>query len=361
MIRSRTGGIPASPRIPVPWRTRISTVSAWSSAVWPSAMRAAPTRSAHAVRAAASRDPRRSTVTVATSTGTPSRWPSRRTASASRAESARSPWSTWSAWSRRLHAGASAASECRSATESAPPDTATKTHSPPASIAWRRMVRSTRSSKVTTLPPLETHPDLAVLEVLLLPDGHRALERVDRVLARRERLRAMRRRHRDEHARLADLEPADAVEHRHAPHPGPAGAEPLADLVHLRLRHRRVRFVLEELHGSPLRLVPHDAGEDDDAAGARILDRGGDRVGRERCEDDPVGVAARAAAHRREEAELVVGAEPVGGSHVLVADREQRERAVTGELGVALGHGRPRRLDGPSLGKLELDPLSPHD
>src|SRR5206468_2208624 len=191
---------------------------------------------------------------VAPWTGTPGGWPSRRTASASRAESARNPWSTWSAWSRRLHAGASAASECRSATESAPPDTATKTHSPPASIAWRRMVRSTRSSTVTRLSALETDPDLAVLEVLLLPDGHRPLERVDRVPARLERLRAVRRRHGDEHARLTDLEPADAVEHRHPPHPGPARADSLADLTHLRLRHRRMRLVLEELHGPPLRL-----------------------------------------------------------------------------------------------------------
>src|SRR5437870_6833920 len=76
------------------------------------------------------------------------------------------------------------------------------------------MVRSTRSSTVTRLSALETDPDLAVLEVLLLPDGHRPLERVDRVPARLERLRAVRRRHGDEHARLTDLEPADAVEDR---------------------------------------------------------------------------------------------------------------------------------------------------
>src|SRR5947199_85500 len=183
----------------------------------------------------------------------PSRSPSLRTNSASRAESARSPWSTWSAWSRRPHAGASVASTWRRATESAPPDTATKTVSPPASIAWRRIVRSTRSSRVTTLPALESHPDLAVLEVLLLPDGHRALERVDRVLARLERLVTMRRRHGDEDARLADLPPA-------------------------------------------------------------------------------------------------AGAEPVLGGDVLVADREQRERTVSRELGMAFGHGRPRRLDRPALG-----------
>src|SRR2546422_7891675 len=169
----------------------------------------------------------------------PSRSPSLRTNSASRAESARSPWSTWSVWRRRPHAGASVASTWRRATESAPPDTATKTLSPPASIAWRRIVRSTRSSRVTTLPALESHPDLAVLEVLLLPDGHPALECVDRVLARLERLVAMRRRHGDEHARLADLEPADAVEHSHPLHPGPAPADALADLAHFRLGHRR--------------------------------------------------------------------------------------------------------------------------
>src|SRR5256886_5648088 len=217
----------------------------------------------------------------------PSRSPSLRTNSASRAESARSPWSTWSVWRRRPHAGASVASTWSRATESARPDTATKTLSPPASIAWRRIVRSTRSSRVTTLPALESHPDLAVLEVLLLPDGHPALECVDRVLARLERLVAMRRRHGDEHARLADLEPADAVEHRHAPDPGPAGADSVADLAHLRLRHRRVRLVLEELHGPPLCLVAHDARGDYDPARARIVDGPRDRLRPERRPDEP--------------------------------------------------------------------------
>src|SRR5438128_9414408 len=74
--------------------------------------------------------------------------------------------------------------------------------------------------------------------------------------------------------------------------------------------------------GRPPRLVPHDAGEDDDATGAGLLDRGRDRVGRERRRDDPVRVAAGAAAHRREEAELVVGAEPVLGGDVLVRSEE---------------------------------------
>src|SRR3989449_7679586 len=79
----------------------------------------------------------------------------------------------------------------------------------------------------------------------------------------------------------------------------------------------------------------------------------------ERRRDDPVRVAAGAAAHRREEAELVVGAEPVLGGDVLVADREQRERTISRELGMALGHGGPRRLDRHALGEIELDPVPP--
>src|SRR5437870_9089805 len=175
------------------------------------------------------------------------------------------------------------------------------------------MVRSTRSSTVTRLSALETDPDLAVLEVLLLPDGHRPLERVDRVPARLERLRAVRRRHGDEHARLTDLEPADAVEHRHPPHPGPARADSLADLAHLRLRHRRMRLVLEELHGPPLRLVPHDAREDDDAAGARVVDRRRDRVRREWRRDDPAGVPPGTPPPPRAEAGPSDGAGPARG------------------------------------------------
>src|SRR6266536_1908033 len=100
---------------------------------------------------------------------------------------------------------------------------------PPASSAWRRMVRSTWSRGPTRLTALEPHPDLAVLEVLLLPDRDGALERIDRVAARLERVAAVRGGDGDEHARLADLEPADAVEHRDPLYAGPARAQALAD------------------------------------------------------------------------------------------------------------------------------------
>src|SRR5881396_2860237 len=257
--------MPASPRTPVPSSSRMTSVSAWSSAVCPSAIRAAPTRSAavssaawRAARAAASTEPA-ATRTPTTSTDTPRRAPSARTNSAARARRSR----TWS-----------------SATESAPPETPIKTVSPPASIAWRRMVRSAAWTRSTSAA-LQAHPDLAVLEVLLLPHRNGALEGVDRIAAGLEGVAAVRGRHRDEHRRLADLEPADAVEYRHAPHARPARADRAADLAHLRLGHGRVRLVLEELHRAPVGLVADDTGEDDDAAGAGIVHGLRDGVGGE--------------------------------------------------------------------------------
>ena len=99
------------------------------------------------------RPSRRPTCTRSTSTGTPSRVPSARTKSASRAESARRPWSTCSTCSVRRQAGASAVRTARRATESAPPDTATKTVSPPASIAWRRRVALDGVGEAPPHPP----------------------------------------------------------------------------------------------------------------------------------------------------------------------------------------------------------------
>src|SRR5882672_1627451 len=131
---------------------------------------------------------------------------------------------------------------CRSATESAPPETATRTISPPASIAWRRMVPSIAWTSAT-LTSLQAHPDLAVLEVLLLPHRDGALEGVDRVAARLEGLAAVRGRHGDEHRRLADLEAADAMQDGHALDLRPARADGLADLAQLGLGHRSVGFV----------------------------------------------------------------------------------------------------------------------
>src|SRR5882724_2213099 len=288
--------MPASPRTPVPSSSRMTSVSAWSSAVCPSAIRAAPTRSAaassaawRAARAAASSEPA-ATRTPTTSTGTPRRAPSARTNSASRAESGRRPWSTCRTCRRRPRAPARRSRAWSSATESAPPETPIKTVSPPASIAWRRMVRSAAWTRSTSAA-LQAYPDLAVLEVLLLPDRDGALEGVDRVTAGLEGVAAVRGRHRDEHRRLADLESADAVEHRHAPHARPARADRAADLAHLCLGHGRVRLVLEELHRAPVGLVTDDTGEDDDAASAGIVHVLGDGIWGERRVDDAEDVS----------------------------------------------------------------------
>src|SRR2546427_6654657 len=147
------------------------------------------------------------------------------------------------------------------------------------------MVRSAAWTRSTSAA-LQAHPDLAVLEVLLLPHRNGALEGVDRIAAGLEGVAAVRGRHRDEHRRLADLESADAVEYRHAPHARPARADRAADLAHFRLGHGRVRLVLEELHRAPVGLVADDTGEDDDAAGAGIVHGLRDGVGGEGAIDD---------------------------------------------------------------------------
>ena len=101
---------------------------------------------------------------------------------------------------------------------------ATKTTSPLWVIPERRM--ASRASALRSVPvvtfALEADPDLPVLEVLLLPDGHGLLERVDGEAAGLDGLAPVRRGDGDHDARLADLEPADPVQERHAAHSGPA-------------------------------------------------------------------------------------------------------------------------------------------
>src|SRR5262245_25382496 len=144
----------------------------------------------------------------------------------------------WSTLRVRRSDGASIRSAWRSATESAPPETATKTRSPPANIAWRRMVaKAAATSGVTRSAALQADPHLAVLEVLLLPHRHDLLQRVDGVRARVEGFASMGRRHGDDDARLSDLQPAHPVLHGHPLHRRPARSQPLADLPHLGLGH----------------------------------------------------------------------------------------------------------------------------
>src|SRR2546430_13933487 len=210
-------------------------------------------------------------------------------------------------WSGARHSRARLDRRWSSATESAPPETATKTVSPPASMAWRRIVRSRCARRANRLAALEPYPALAVLEVLLLPHRNGPLERVDRVPARFEGIAAVLGGDGDQHAGLADLEPPGAMEYRDAPDARPARAHGLTDLAHLHLGHRRVRLVLQALDRAAVGLVSHDPREDPAAAGARIIHLGGDRVGRQRLGPGAEDVGRRAPRLGRGVTRCVVG------------------------------------------------------
>src|SRR5688572_10558288 len=245
---------------------------------------------------------------------------------------------------------------CRSATESAPPDTPATTVSPATTIAWRVIACAARSSR---LPALEPDPDLAILEVLFLPHGDGALEGVDGVAAGVEGIAAMRRRDGDEDGRLADVQAARAMQDGHTADTGPPGTQRLTDLAHLDLGHRRVRLVLEKFHGPAVRLVAHHSGEDHEATRPRVIDDRGNSVRRQRHVGHPVHVVRGTAADRGEKTELVVRGERMLGLNVVVTHGEQRIRAVPGQLRVTIDDRRPRRLDGTALGKIDVQPLLP--
>ena len=79
--------------------------------------------------------------------------------------------------------------------------------------------------------------------------------------------------HRDQHARLADLEPADAVHHRHAPTPGQRAriAAPISRILASAIG--ACASYSRNFTAPPAGLVADDAGEEHDAARARIVDR----------------------------------------------------------------------------------------
>jgi hypothetical protein len=141
-------------------------------------------------------------------------------------------------------------------------------------------------------------------------------------------------------ARLAELDPPDAVV-------GCRLAEPVAldrvghDHLDLLGRHLGVGLVLEEVD------LARDAGERDDRASARVAHALEQRLDRQRLRVD------RAAAHRRDQRELVVGPQHhiLGGD--LAVDRHHD--------GDALGdrERRDRVAHGGAVGKLHLDEVAP--
>src|SRR5438034_4620088 len=149
--------------------------------------------------------------------------------------------------------------------ECAPPETF-ETRVLPASVeppwGWNLMQAASLESNTQTseeLPKSEARvPELrsgllgfvpldpvrAVGGVLFLPDRHGLFEPVDAPLASRDRLRPVGARNRDHDRRIADLQLAGAVSHRH-PRLRPLLGDLGADLAHLRGRHLGVRLVVE--------------------------------------------------------------------------------------------------------------------
>src|SRR4030095_1197050 len=99
------------------------------------------------------------------------------------------------------------------------------------------MVSRTPSRKLGAMITLEADPDLAVLEVLLLPDRDRLLQGVDGEAARLEGLAAMGGGDGDQHAGLTDLETAHAVHDGDLPDAGEPHAGRRRNLAHLPHTH----------------------------------------------------------------------------------------------------------------------------
>src|SRR5260370_7377691 len=97
------------------------------------------------------------------------------------------------------------------------------------------MVSWTRATRLVTMVTLglQAHPHLAVLEGLLLPDRHRLLQGIDGETTGLEGFAAVRRGDRDHHARLPDLEAADAMDEGDAIDDRPAAADGRPHLPHL--------------------------------------------------------------------------------------------------------------------------------
>src|ERR1035441_7324588 len=106
--------------------------------------------------------------------------------------------------------------------------------------------------------PLSFHPDLAVHEVLLLPDGDYLLEAVDTFQRGLERGPPVWRRNDHRHAGLTDQQSSQALHHGD-PLQVVGGGDFAADPGHGLERHGFVTFVIQALRGPALGMVAHRA------------------------------------------------------------------------------------------------------
>src|SRR6266853_813407 len=113
--------------------------------------------------------------------------------------------------------------------------------------------------------PLAFHPDLAVGELLFLPDWNQALQPVDAFQRGGERRFPMRRGDYDRDAGFTDFQPTQTMDHRDAADLERAG-DLAADLRHHLDRHRLIAFVFQEPGWTPLGIVPYYSFKHDDRA-----------------------------------------------------------------------------------------------
>ena len=173
----------------------------------------------------------------------------------------------------------------------------------PMALAAMANKRKATGAPTTGLDPTDgmlfDRPVGSARPVLLLPDRHGLLQRVDAEPRRLERLGAVRRRDDDEHRRFRQLELADAVQQRDALDVGPARPGRVDDLGHRASGRLLVRLVGHRPHAvASFGVVADDAREAHDGArrrGRRPRERGlgRQRLGRQRDPVTRVGVGGR--------------------------------------------------------------------
>lgn len=143
------------------------------------------------------------------------------------------------------------------------------------------------------------HPVLAVLPALLLPDRHGRLHGVDAVAGRVEGSRSVSTRHGDDHGRLADSEPTDAVEESDSTDLGMVSAGGPGNIPQPGSNPFDVRLVLDGVDAVPtFCVVPHRPDEHHDRPTVRADDPVLHGIDRQRLgrELDPL-LAHRACGH----------------------------------------------------------------
>src|SRR6266576_2869533 len=101
-------------------------------------------------------------------------------------------------------------------------------------------------------------PDCTIFEILLLPDGHGTLERVDGEAASVKGSGAVRRADRDKYAGFADLEAPEPVNHRDTMD-AVFFVNLHADFAHFREGHGFIGFVVEVQSGAVVGLIADEA------------------------------------------------------------------------------------------------------